>query len=285
MANLPSQHPSLSLHLSDRTLTPLISSSRTPSQLQSLTLLSHTALSAHESAQRLGLGAPQRIMVEHGSGDHPHQPQGPVLLHMFLSSSSAAVGDGGARGGVGSRGSDASGRAPTTASTNTSTSKSQGRAGIGVGGAAQQLSSPSLSNPPRSPHHHQGALALAASSRGGPQDPDGDGPGASYAGDSSAASTITEGPSTGAGVGAAAAARLRGGTGDPEQDDDEDADAPPMLLGIVVAPTADEAREARRAAAKLERVGREIQARWAEAQGRGRGRGRTDDGEEDGAGE
>jgi hypothetical protein len=37
----------------------------------------------------------------------------------------------------------------------------------------------------------------------------------------------------------------------------------PMLVGVVVAGSADEAREARRAAGRLERVGREFQKEWA----------------------
>lgn len=41
---------------------------------------------------------------------------------------------------------------------------------------------------------------------------------------------------------------------------------PPVLIGVVVAASSDDAREARRAAARLERIGREIQKEWA-AQG------------------
>ncbi|RYC54655.1 hypothetical protein CHU98_g11555, partial [Xylaria longipes] len=77
MANLPSQHPNLSLHLTDRALTPLITSARASQHLSHLTSLVHTAQAAYESAQRLGLGPVQRIMVEHGDG--------PVLLQTFLS--------------------------------------------------------------------------------------------------------------------------------------------------------------------------------------------------------
>lgn len=40
-------------------------------------------------------------------------------------------------------------------------------------------------------------------------------------------------------------------------------DAAPPLVGVVVAGSADESREARRASARLERVGREIQKEWA----------------------
>ncbi|KAI5926946.1 hypothetical protein F4810DRAFT_417676 [Camillea tinctor] len=240
MTNLPSQHPSLSLHLTDRSLTPLITSSRTPSQHQSLTSLSHTALSALESAQRLGLGVPQRIMVEHApQHQHQHSSGGPVLLQMFLASSTPSF-PSSAPGGIGS----GSGTSDDHASGSTRTSTSQLRTGIeptaasASSAAAQQLSSLSLSGEPA---RLRGGATLdndPSDEEGGEEEEEGGG---------------------GVGVG------------------EEDADAPPMLLGVVVAPTADEALEARRAAAKLERVGREIQARWTEAQGRRDG--------EDGVGE
>ncbi|RDA89958.1 hypothetical protein CP533_6664 [Ophiocordyceps camponoti-saundersi (nom. inval.)] len=74
MANLPSQHPSLAIHLSDLTLTPLISSS---SNLESLTSLASSAIASRTSAQRAHLGRPQRIMVE-------YPDRGPVLLQTYL---------------------------------------------------------------------------------------------------------------------------------------------------------------------------------------------------------
>ncbi|KAK8069141.1 hypothetical protein PG994_005757 [Apiospora phragmitis] len=77
MANLPSQHPSLAVHLADRTRTPLISSARSQRQAQALSTLTHSALLVQESAMRLGLGSPQRVMVEHSSN-------GPFLLHSFI---------------------------------------------------------------------------------------------------------------------------------------------------------------------------------------------------------
>ena len=40
-------------------------------------------------------------------------------------------------------------------------------------------------------------------------------------------------------------------------------DGPPRLVGVVVAGSADQTKEARRAAARLERVGREFQREWA----------------------
>ncbi|GAW16262.1 hypothetical protein ANO14919_056850 [Xylariales sp. No.14919] len=244
MANLPSQHPNLTLHLTDRALTPLITSGRAQEHLEPLAVLSHTALSAHESAQRLGLGALQRIMVEHD--------EGPVLLQTFLSPH------------------------PTTPPRNNHPTNST--AGANVGAAASQLSSPGPHTSSQTSRQHQGALALAAESRGA-------GP----------ASTTTM-------------AHLRGGAAHDDDDDeegeegggherpiflgdnpeideeDENPTAPPMLVGIVVGVTSDEAPEARRATAKLERVGREIQERWSELQGLSpapRGQGRADELHED----
>ncbi|PNY28579.1 Uncharacterized protein TCAP_01499 [Tolypocladium capitatum] len=77
MANLPSQHPTLSIHLSDLTLTPLITSSSSPSHLESLTSLTSSALSSQTAAQRAHLGRPQRIMVEYPDA-------GAVVLQSYL---------------------------------------------------------------------------------------------------------------------------------------------------------------------------------------------------------
>ncbi|KAE8452913.1 hypothetical protein EG329_013185 [Mollisiaceae sp. DMI_Dod_QoI] len=75
----------LALHLADRALTPILSSCRQPSsspaqtqdQAQALSSLTITAINAFESASRLGLGIPERIMVE-------TQSSGPVILHSYL---------------------------------------------------------------------------------------------------------------------------------------------------------------------------------------------------------
>ena len=82
MANLPSTSSNLALHLSDRAGTPIISSSRSPStslqtQAQALSSLTSVAITAFDSASRLGLGIPQRIMIE-------MQASGPVILHSYL---------------------------------------------------------------------------------------------------------------------------------------------------------------------------------------------------------
>lgn len=173
MASLPSQHPTLSLHLSDVTLTPLITSASSQSHLESLTALTSSALSSQTAAQRLGLGRPQRLMVE-------YPERGPVVLHSYLDPRDTAE--------------------ATVAGNNNA--------------------------------------AAAVSSRPGSA------PGSSHGPDSR-----SEPPST--------------------KDDPRSEDAAPLLVGVVVAGSADEAREARRASARLERVGREFQKEWvAESQDR-----------------
>ncbi|UPL00903.1 hypothetical protein LCI18_011837 [Fusarium solani-melongenae] len=174
MASLPSQHPTLSLHLSDVTLTPLITSASSQSHLESLTALTSSALSSQTAAQRLGLGRPQRLIVE-------YPERGPVVLHSYL---------------------DPRDTAEANAAGNNN------------------------------------AAAATASSRPGSA------PGSSHGPDSR-----SEPPSA--------------------KDDPRSEDAAPLLVGVVVAGSADEAREARRASARLERVGREFQKEWvAESQDR-----------------
>lgn len=87
MSNFPSTN--CQWHLADRALTPILSTAQIPSpsdprpsrqsqaHLQSLTSLTTTAIAAFESASRLGLGIPQRIIVETRSS-------GPVILHSYL---------------------------------------------------------------------------------------------------------------------------------------------------------------------------------------------------------
>lgn len=85
MAASSSNSPQLALHLADRALTPIISSSRQPStsaaqsrnQAQGLSALTTTAITAYETALRLGLGVPERIMIE-------TQSSGPIVLHSYL---------------------------------------------------------------------------------------------------------------------------------------------------------------------------------------------------------
>ncbi|KAK1991779.1 hypothetical protein LX36DRAFT_675014 [Colletotrichum falcatum] len=82
MASLPSQHPSLALHLTDRALNPILTSARSQPQLEALSSLTTTALTAHAAANRFSLGPAQRIIVEHGPGS-------PVVLASFLNGADA----------------------------------------------------------------------------------------------------------------------------------------------------------------------------------------------------
>lgn len=148
MAGLPSQHPTLSLHLTDLTLTPLITSSSSPSHLESLTFLATSALTSQTAVQRANLGKPQRIMVE-------YPDSGAVVLQSYID--------------------------------------------------------------PRESSDGSGILGSS---------------------DSDSA----------------------------KDDEGRSEDAAPMLVGLVVAGSSEDAREARRAAARLERVGRQFQKEWT-AQG------------------
>ncbi|KAF4595123.1 hypothetical protein GQ602_000736 [Ophiocordyceps camponoti-floridani] len=155
MANLPSQHPSLAIYLSDLTLTPLITSSSSASRVGSLSALASSAVATRTSAQRTHLGRPQRVMVEYSD-------RGPVVLHTFLDPSDILV-----------------------------------------------------SPAPAIDHH----------------DPDANQP-----------------------------------HDDGHLNKDQPQDPCPVLVGLVVAADADEAIEARRAAAKLERIARDFQRQWSDYQ-------------------
>ncbi|KAI0811368.1 hypothetical protein GGR55DRAFT_98209 [Xylaria sp. FL0064] len=242
MAHLPSQHPNLTLHLTDAALTPLITSARAHQHLEYLTALSHTALDAHESAQRLGLGAPQRIMVEHGDG--------PVLLQTFLSP-----------------------HAPSSTPTSTPAAPSQTQQHSTTGTTSQPLD-PSQQRQRQQQQQHKGALALAVENRGGgggsatiasheeEDHSDSTYPEAHHHNDNNNSKNNTNNSSTSPGLIIDIDNDGGGGGGGGGANPN----APPMLLGIIVAATSDDAREARWAAARLERVGREIQGRWTELQ-------------------
>ncbi|KAM3448440.1 hypothetical protein MY3296_007795 [Beauveria thailandica] len=92
MADLPSQHPSLSLHLADDTLTPLITSSRSRAHLASLTSLAASALVGQAAAQRVGMGAVERIVVEYPSASAAAAVVVQSYLHAPEAGSGAAAG-------------------------------------------------------------------------------------------------------------------------------------------------------------------------------------------------
>ena len=56
--------PSLHSHLSDPSLTPLITTARSETALSSLTSVTSTALTAYSTTLRLDMGAPRRLLVE-----------------------------------------------------------------------------------------------------------------------------------------------------------------------------------------------------------------------------
>ncbi|CAD6442623.1 07461d90-47e9-446d-8306-e8273bf0638e-CDS [Sclerotinia trifoliorum] len=89
----PNSNSNIALHLTDSSLSPLLSTSSSstsstsrtnPAQIQSLTTLTSTALSAYNSSLHLNLGTPQRIIVETA-------PSGPILLHSFIAPTSSAA--------------------------------------------------------------------------------------------------------------------------------------------------------------------------------------------------
>ncbi|KAK2045426.1 hypothetical protein LZ31DRAFT_575244 [Colletotrichum somersetense] len=190
MASLPSQHPSLALHLTDRALNPILTSARSQPQLEALSSLTTTALTAHAAANRFSLGPAQRIIVEHGPGS-------PVVLASFMNGADALPNDG-------------EGSAAVTANNRTASSAASRPVSSGVAA---------------------GATSTAESS-------------------------------------AALSARM-GAIPGPGKPDDDSGSAAPMLVGVVAAATGEEAMEARRAAGRLERVGRDFQREWAAEEGAG----------------
>ncbi|KFH45216.1 hypothetical protein ACRE_039260 [Hapsidospora chrysogenum ATCC 11550] len=196
MASLPAQHPDLSLHLTDSTLTPLITSSSSPSHLDSLTSLASTALTSHSAVTRVNLGAPQRIMVE-------YPDRGAVILQSYIDPLQHHHHR----------------RRRRRHRYHQQEEEEEEE-------EDQQPSSPE--SRPLSPQ----SSSRPVSSRAGHYHP----------GHDSQPSSPT--------VAAPAA------TMDRE-------DPPPRLVSVVVAGSADQTREARRAAARLERVGRAFQREWA----------------------
>ncbi|KAG6112843.1 hypothetical protein E4U14_001909 [Claviceps sp. LM454 group G7] len=77
MAQLPSEFPTLAVHLADKNRDPIITSSSSPSQLASLTSIAAGALVSHSAVRRIGLGRPERIMVEYPDA-------GAVIIETFL---------------------------------------------------------------------------------------------------------------------------------------------------------------------------------------------------------
>ncbi|KXJ91073.1 hypothetical protein Micbo1qcDRAFT_234302 [Microdochium bolleyi] len=254
MTNLVNRHPDLALHLSDRTLTPLITSARDQQHHDALASLSHTALHAHLTAQRLGFGKPKRIIVEHGNN-------GPLILQSFISVeattkppasplSAQHPSEPGSGLATPQHGSGAAMKSSNNHNTHTPTSRGTSTPVPGTpanGGAAVPFDSPSSGISPRQ----------------------------TYRGNANAAGGFGDYIQQGGQDGAMGTTSIpfelalpRPGLisidDEDELEEDEDSNAPPMLLSIVVAGSADQTSSARRAAAGLERVGRAVQARWTE---------------------
>ncbi|TVY31214.1 hypothetical protein LHYA1_G000023 [Lachnellula hyalina] len=182
----PNSNPNLTHHLSDPTLTPIISSSTSNPQSQALTALTSTALTAYDYASRLGLGVPQRIMIESTS-------PGPLILHSYLNPPSPQP---------------------------------------------RYLHSTAINSILETAR--EGLRPLSRNTTTPTEDPE------------TPAELQTNGTNT---------------SSTPEEEDNGSeatnaANAPPLLIGTVVARTADSAGDARRAAARLERVGRQFQREW-----------------------
>ncbi|RFU29141.1 hypothetical protein B7463_g7191, partial [Scytalidium lignicola] len=211
MAALQPTHPHLAVHLSDRSLTTLVSSSRPPStttssnntQAQALSSLTTAAVSAYDSASRLTLGLPQRVMIE-------TQGSGPVILHSFLN--------------------------PQTTQRQVarrSNSHTYGRRIIEevrenmrpLSGTTEGSSAVADGNESRDAMVN-GITGLGKDVEGQEDDVEG----------------------------------MQGMQGENEMQQ------PPLLIATVLASSADEVREARQAAARLERMGREFQREWAREQ-------------------
>lgn len=242
MANLISRHPDLALHLSDRTLTPLVTSARDQQQHDALASLSHAALYAHQTAQRLGFGKPKRIIVEHNNG-------GPLILQTFiapehhgrqqlpLQSSGQDLETPQQGGGPGSR--SPNGHSNNHTAVPSSRGTSTPVAGASTNGGALPLDSPGSGISPRQTHKNAGSGDF--------------GDYIQHGGDFSGVNDLI-----------LSMPGLLSLEDDDELDDEEDANAPPMLLSIVVAGSAESTSNARRAAAGLERVGRMVQSRWTD---------------------
>ncbi|KAL3422493.1 hypothetical protein PVAG01_06649 [Phlyctema vagabunda] len=212
MAALPSSNANLAIHLCDRALTPLISSSSqsegpspsskqsqhsssSPSQAEALATLSSTAIAAYDTASRLQLGLPQRIMISTG----PPSSSGPVILHSYLN---PAV-----------------------------TPRQRAAAARGIVQSARDelrpLTATTVDSDPDEPEE-EGTLVNGV---GGREDD---------------AKDIDD------------------------DDGEEDPSVAPLLIASVVAPKTEDTTDARRAAAKLEKMGKEFQRVWTMEQEEGR---------------
>lgn len=238
----------IAIHLADRALTPLISSSAAAApqaevpllsssesdnftgtgQAQSLSSLTTAAITAYDSAARLDLGLPQRILIETTN-------RGPVILHSYLN--------------------------PQLRSSSGSQQQRplSSRSATGVVRDIVGLARTDL-RPVSSGTTEGGEQQVTRGDEAGENEADessivaaGDEAGAER-GKQLVNGTLHESKGK---KGDAPGIQAPGGA--QEGEDDIASIVPPLLVATVVTGTADGTMEARRAAAKLERMGREFQ--------------------------
>lgn len=235
MTSLPARHPRMALHLTDRALTPIISSSSPHSSsaddASALQALTTTAFASHDTAQRLGLGPPTRLIVEYeSSSPSPSSPTaaattttvaGPIVLHSFLDPTADTA-------------SPSSTPTPPPPTATTGATEAQQGPGASINGVASPATATAATSAAGESSQSQPSSSVAAP----PGAPPSSSGGGTVGGSSSAAES---------GV--------------------------PALLAMVVAPGPEDLREARRAVARLERVGRGFQQEIASEQRRAEGGG------------
>jgi hypothetical protein len=276
MTTLPKIHPTLSLHLTDPTGTPLLSSSSSQNaqssnlQYRSLADLATTSLTAYNTSSRLGLGLPQRIMIETSK-------TGPIVLHSFLNPQVerrqlevAGQGDGNTSGGAGAvldqtreQLRPLSGSTVDNEDVNLSVSRSKyPRDGPDPDdGTTSPDSSVALAN---------GQLLVNGVPMPldkGKQVQEGDA--STHSQTVADLPPATTSPSTAASTAvgyenAEAGEEVAAGEDTEKGAEEDEGQSPPLLIATVVAPVHDS--EARRASVRLERLGREFQRKFKEQQ-------------------
>ncbi|PSR80553.1 hypothetical protein BD289DRAFT_62039 [Coniella lustricola] len=206
----------------------LDSSNTPPPQTLALTHLTTTALASYDTAKRLDRGAPLRTMVEYAQS-------GPVVLHSYLCPMSLVLGGSNAGPSLSS-----STTAPAVATAAAARQhRSSRRPSVNslvttIDGHAGDLAPPAPHHSKRHPpllytdhDPHPGAVTVPVANH----------PGNTHTNTQSQThcqiQDLTDGPN-----------------------------APPMLITTVVAPAADNLRDARRATGRLERIARVFQTEW-----------------------
>lgn len=271
MASLPSQHPHLALHLADRALTPLISSSSSSSSPLAATTTTTVASSSKRRHPAFSTSPPSSDEDEDDEDDDqdiPFPEQEDETLQALNQLTTAALAS-----------YDAAKRLDRGAPLRTMV-EYPGPDGPIVLHSYMCPTSLALGIPGRKSSSESLRTAVAVAS----------GSGSGY-GTTTSAEEGENGSSSRGGGGKQSAAerartiRSRRREEDEDEDDDDDGDdnhhdndheeegsegksahdspqAPPMLISTVIAPKAEDLRDARRAAGRLERVARVFQSEW-----------------------